>query len=85
MSVTQTKKKAFALPHVLIILLIIMVIVTALSAFIPSGEFARTELGAIDPTRFSYINNTTPSPCAASSAPYPRASWSRPAPSSPSW
>ena len=60
MSLPQTKKKAFVLPHVLIILLIIMVIVTVLSLFIPSGEFARTELGAIDPTRFSYIANTTP-------------------------
>lgn len=54
------QKKSFTLPHVLIILMIIMLIVTVLSLFIPSGEFARTETGAIDPTQFAYIANTNP-------------------------
>lgn len=56
----NTRKKGFVLPHVLIILMIIMVIVTVLSLFIPSGQFARTELGTIDPTQFSYVVNDTP-------------------------
>ena len=55
-----SKKKGFALPHVLIILMIIMLIVTVLALFIPSGQFARTETGAIDPNQFSYIINDTP-------------------------
>ncbi len=54
------KKKGFTLPHVLIILMIIMLIVTILAVFIPSGEFARTATGAIDPTQFSYITNESP-------------------------
>ena len=57
---TLNKKRSFQLPHVLIILMIIMVLVTILSVFIPSGQFARTELGAVDPSQFTYITNDSP-------------------------
>lgn len=54
------KKKGFTFPHVFIILMIIMLIVTVLSWVIPSGQFGVTEAGTIDPNQFSYIQNDTP-------------------------
>lgn len=56
----REKKKAFQLPHVIIILMFIMLIVTVMSFFIPSGQFVRDANGVVDPNQFSYIENNTP-------------------------
>lgn len=56
----RNEKKAFELPHVIIILIFIMLLVTVMSFFIPSGQFVRDANGVVDPTQFSYIENETP-------------------------
>ncbi|MDO5135052.1 MAG: AbgT family transporter [Eubacteriales bacterium] len=50
------KKKAFQLPHVYIILMLVMFLVVVMSWLIPSGEFAKLEGGAeFDPSGFSFL------------------------------
>lgn len=39
MRLDQKKKKSFQLPHVMVILIGIMLVVTIMSFFIPSGQF----------------------------------------------
>ena len=56
----EKTKKRFELPHVIIILIIIMLLVTAMSFFIPSGQFVRDANGVVDPTQFSYVHNDDP-------------------------
>ena len=60
MASTVKKRKSFQFPHVIVILVIIMLIVTAMSFVIPSGEFVRDAEGVVDPTQFSYITNDDP-------------------------
>ena len=60
MRLDQKKKKSFQLPHVMVILIGIMLVVTIMSFFIPSGQFVRDANGAVDPTQFSYVENENP-------------------------
>ena len=56
----KKEKKPFQLPHVILILMIIMVVVTVMSFFIPSGQFVRDANGVVDPSQFSYVENENP-------------------------
>lgn len=56
----KKEKKPFQLPHVILILMIIMVVVTIMSFFIPSGQFVREANGVVDPSQFSYVENENP-------------------------
>lgn len=60
MEPARKERRAFQLPHVIVILVVIMLIVTAMSFIIPSGEFVRDANGLVDPTRFGYIVNDDP-------------------------
>lgn len=57
---TLNKKKGFEMPHVFVILLIIMLLVTVMSYIIPSGTFDRSEGNAVDPNTFQFIENENP-------------------------
>lgn len=56
----KKEKKPFQLPHVILILMIIMVVVTVMSFFIPSGQFVCDANGVVDPSQFSYVENENP-------------------------
>lgn len=60
MGETLNKKKGFEMPHVFVILLLIMVLVTALSYIIPSGAFDRVDGNAVDPDSFHFVENENP-------------------------
>ena len=81
----RDKKKPFELPHVMIILIFIMLLVTVMSFFIPSGQFVRDANGVVDPTQFSYIENEPPFAFLTFSMPFLTELWSRSTSSSPSW
>lgn len=48
------------MPHVFIILVAIMLLVTLLSFIVPSGEFERTELGTVNPDNFQFVDQADP-------------------------
>lgn len=48
------------MPHVFVILLIIMLLVTVMSYIIPSGTFDRSEGNVVDPNTFQFIENENP-------------------------
>lgn len=59
------KNKGFQMPHVFIILLGIMLLVTVLSYMIPSGSYERiqdsaTGMTVVDPETFQYVDNENP-------------------------
>ncbi len=59
------KKRAFHMPHVFIILLLIMLFIVILSYVIPSGSYERivdsaTGITVIDPDTFQYVKNENP-------------------------
>ncbi len=63
----QTKKKGFTMPHTFVILVVIILIATALTWVIPSGEYARIEdpvsgKKVVDATSFSYVENVRVNP-----------------------
>lgn len=63
----QTKKKGFTMPHTFVILVVIILIATALTWVIPSGEYARIEdpisgRKIVDATSFTYVDNVRVSP-----------------------
>ena len=65
MNQNTRKKRAFQMPHVFIILLLIMLFIVILSYAIPSGSYERivdsaTGLSVIDPETFHYVENDTP-------------------------
>ena len=65
MTKNENKKRGFQMPHVFIILLLIMVLVTLLSYLIPSGPFERTVdeatgIQVVVPDTFRYVENETP-------------------------
>ena len=55
---TLRKKKGFSLPHVYIVILVLMLIITAMTYIIPAGTYARDASGAVDPNNFTYIDQT---------------------------
>ena len=58
-STLEKKKKGFSLPHVYIVILILMLIITAMTYIIPAGTYARDAVtGAVDPDNFTYIDQT---------------------------
>jgi uncharacterized ion transporter superfamily protein YfcC len=60
MGETINKKKGFQMPHVFVILLLIMLLVTVMSYVVPSGTFDRSEGNAVDPDTFQFIENENP-------------------------
>lgn len=48
------------MPHVFVILLLIMLLVTVLSYVVPSGAFERGEGNAVDPDSFQFVENENP-------------------------
>ncbi len=48
------------MPHVFVILLMIMLLVTVMSYIIPSGTFDRSEGNVVDPNTFQFIENENP-------------------------
>ena len=63
----QAKKKGFTMPHTFVILVVIILIATALTWVIPSGEYARIEdpisgRKIVDATSFTYVDNVHVSP-----------------------
>ena len=67
MNQNTRKKRAFQMPHVFIILLLIMLFIVILSYAIPSGSYERivdsaTGLSVIDPETFHYVENENPHP-----------------------
>ena len=65
MNQNTRKKRAFQMPHVFIILLLIMLFIVILSYAIPSGSYERivdsaTGLSVIDPETFHYVENENP-------------------------
>ena len=60
MGETLNKKKGFEMPHVFVILLLIMLLVTVLSYVVPSGTFDRDANNVIDTDTFHYIENENP-------------------------
>lgn len=60
MTETLNKKKGFEMPHVFVILLMIMLLVTVMSYIIPSGTFDRSEGNVVDPNTFQFIENENP-------------------------
>ncbi len=63
----QAKKKGFTMPHTFVILVVIILIATALTWVIPSGEYARIEdpisgRKIVDATSFTYVENVRVSP-----------------------
>ena len=55
----EKKKRGFSLPHVYIVILILMLIITAMTYIIPAGTYARDAVtGAVDPDNFTYIDQT---------------------------
>lgn len=48
------------MPHVFVILLLIMLLVTVMSYVVPSGTFDRSEGNAVDPDTFQFIENENP-------------------------
>lgn len=63
----QAKKKGFTMPHTFVILVVIILIATALTWVIPSGEYARIEdpisgRKIVDATSFAYVDNVRVSP-----------------------
>ena len=63
----QAKKKGFTMPHTFVILVVIILIATALTWVIPSGEYARIEdpisgRKIVDATSFTYVDNVRVSP-----------------------
>lgn len=62
--IEQEKKKTFKMPHVFVILLIMMLLVTVLTYIIPSGQFVRqpdptTGRPVIVPGSFAFMEKTT--------------------------
>ena len=55
---TLKKKKGFSLPHVYIVILILMLIITVLTYIIPAGSYVRDASGAVDPNSFTYVDQT---------------------------
>ena len=55
---TLRKKKGFSLPHVYIVILILMLIITVLTYIIPAGSYVRDASGAVDPNSFTYVDQT---------------------------
>ena len=55
---TLRKKKGFSLPHVYIVILILMLIITVLTYVIPAGSYVRDASGAVDPNSFTYVDQT---------------------------
>ena len=51
------QKKGFSLPHVYIVILILMLIITVMTYVIPAGSYVREE-GVVDPNSFTYIEQT---------------------------
>ena len=65
MNQTKKEKRGFHMPHVFIILLFIMLLITALSYLIPSGSYERIEdaasgMSIINPDTFRYVENENP-------------------------
>lgn len=65
MNQTRKGSRGFHMPHVFIILLFIMLMITALSYMIPSGSYERVEdtlsgMNIIDPDTFRYVENENP-------------------------
>ena len=63
----QAKKKGFTMPHTFVILVVIILIATAPTWVIPSGEYARIEdpisgRKIVDATSFTYVDNVRVSP-----------------------
>lgn len=55
----QKKKKGFSLPHVYIVILILMLIITVLTYIIPAGSYVRdAATGAVDPDSFTYVDQS---------------------------
>ncbi len=54
----EKKKKGFSLPHVYIVILILMLIITVMTYIVPAGSYVRDASGAVDPNSFSYIDQT---------------------------
>ena len=54
----EKKKKGFSLPHVYIVILILMLIITVMTYIVPAGSYLRDASGAVDPNSFSYIDQT---------------------------
>ena len=54
----QKKKKGFSLPHVYIVILILMLIITVMTYVIPAGSYVRDASGAVDPDSFTYVEQS---------------------------
>ena len=57
MGSTLKKKKGFSMPHVYIVILILMLIITVMTYVIPAGSYVREE-GVVDPDSFTYVEQT---------------------------
>ena len=55
---TLNKKRGFSMPHVYIVILILMLIITALTYIIPAGSYVRDASGTVDPNSFSFVEQT---------------------------
>lgn len=53
----KNKKKSFSLPHVYIVILILMLIITVMTYVIPAGSYTRVD-GNVDPNSFAYVEQT---------------------------
>ena len=53
----KSKKKSFSLPHVYIVILILMLIITVMTYVIPAGSYTRVD-GNVDPNSFAYVEQT---------------------------
>lgn len=60
MGKTLEKKRRLEMPHVFVILLLIMILVTVLSYVVPNGAFERGENNVVDPESFKFIENENP-------------------------
>ena len=58
MGKTLQKKKGFSMPHVYIVILILMLIITVLTYVIPAGSYVRDASGTVDPNSFSFVEQT---------------------------
>lgn len=65
MNQIKKQKKEFHMPHVFIILMFIMLMITVLSYLVPSGSYERIQdsvsgMSIIDPDTFRYVENENP-------------------------
>lgn len=53
----EKKKKGFRLPHVYVVILILMLVITIMTYVVPAGSYSRVD-GTVDPDSFTYVEQT---------------------------